>query len=48
VVCGKLWGITQQGRVMYSAGKLGLRCPLSVDDMEALAREGVAKFPADA
>jgi branched-chain amino acid aminotransferase len=35
-------------RVVYSADKLGLRCPLSVDDMEALVREGVAKFPADA
>jgi branched-chain amino acid aminotransferase len=35
-------------RVMRSAESLGLRCPLSVDDMEALVREGVAKFPADA
>jgi branched-chain amino acid aminotransferase len=35
-------------RVVRSAESLGLRCPLSVDDMEALVREGVAKFPADA
>lgn len=35
-------------RVVASADKLGLRCPLSVDEMEALVREGVAKFPADA
>jgi branched-chain amino acid aminotransferase len=35
-------------RVVASAEKLGLRCPLSVDQMEALVREGVAKFPADA
>ncbi|OON63633.1 branched chain amino acid aminotransferase [Massilia sp. KIM] len=35
-------------RVIASADKLGLRCPLSVDEMEALVREGVAKFPADA
>lgn len=35
-------------RVIASAEKLGLRCPLSVDQMEALVREGVAKFPADA
>ena len=35
-------------RVMDSAEKLGLRCPLSVDQMEALVRDGVAKFPADA
>ena len=35
-------------RVIASAEKLGLRCPLSVDEMEALVREGVAKFPADA
>ncbi|MGH8855785.1 MAG: branched-chain amino acid aminotransferase [Telluria sp.] len=35
-------------RVVASAEKLGLRCPLSVDAMEALVREGVAKFPADA
>jgi branched-chain amino acid aminotransferase len=35
-------------RVVRSAEKLGLRCPLSVDRMEQLVREGVAKFPADA
>ncbi len=35
-------------RVIASAEKLGLRCPLSVDEMEALVREGVSKFPADA
>jgi branched-chain amino acid aminotransferase len=35
-------------RVVVSAERLGLRCPLSVDEMEALVREGVAKFPADA
>lgn len=35
-------------RVINSAERLGLRCPLTVDQMEALVREGVAKFPADA
>jgi branched-chain amino acid aminotransferase len=35
-------------RVIDSAEKLGLRCPLTVDDMEALVREGVARFPLDA
>jgi branched-chain amino acid aminotransferase len=35
-------------RVVRSAELLGLRCPLSVDEMEALVREGVAKFPPDA
>ncbi len=35
-------------RVVRSAERLGLRCPLSVERMEALVREGVAKFPADA
>jgi len=35
-------------RVITSAEKLGLRCPLNVDEMEALVCEGVAKFPADA
>jgi branched-chain amino acid aminotransferase len=34
--------------VINSAERLGLRCPLTVDQMEALVREGVAKFPADA
>jgi len=35
-------------RVIDSAAKLGMTCPLSVDQMETLVREGVAKFPADA
>jgi branched-chain amino acid aminotransferase len=35
-------------RVITSAERLGLVCPLSVDEMEKLVREGVAKFPADA
>lgn len=35
-------------RVIHSAERLGMQCPLSVDEMEALVREGVAKFPADA
>jgi branched-chain amino acid aminotransferase len=35
-------------RVIHSAERLGLRCPLSVDEMEGLVREGVKKFPADA
>ncbi|WP_313030924.1 branched-chain amino acid aminotransferase [Massilia alkalitolerans] len=35
-------------RVIASSEKLGLRCPLSVDEMETLVREGVAKFPPDA
>jgi len=35
-------------RVVDSAARLGLQCPLSVDEMEALVREGVAKFPPDA
>jgi branched-chain amino acid aminotransferase len=35
-------------RVIRSAEAVGLRCPLSVDDMEALVREGVARFPPDA
>jgi branched-chain amino acid aminotransferase len=35
-------------RVIDSADKLGMRCPLSVDQMEAMVREGVAKFPPDA
>ena len=35
-------------RVIKSAESLGLACPLSIDEMEALVREGVAKFPADA
>lgn len=35
-------------RVINSAERVGLRCPLSVDEMEKLVREGVARFPADA
>jgi branched-chain amino acid aminotransferase len=35
-------------RVISSAEKLGLACPLSVDEMEALVHEGVAKFAPDA
>lgn len=35
-------------RVIHSAERLGLQCPLTVDEMEALTREGVARFPAEA
>ncbi len=35
-------------RVVASAERLGLRCPLGVDEMEALVREGVSRFPPDA
>ncbi|AXA91653.1 branched-chain amino acid aminotransferase [Massilia sp. YMA4] len=35
-------------RVIHSAERLGMQCPLSVDEMEALVREGVAKFPPEA
>ncbi len=35
-------------RVINSAERVGLRCPLTVDEMEQLVREGVAQFPADA
>jgi branched-chain amino acid aminotransferase len=35
-------------RVVRSAAVMGLKCPLSVDQMEQLVREGVAKFPPDA
>jgi branched-chain amino acid aminotransferase len=35
-------------RVVTSAERVGLVCPLSVDQMEKLVREGVAQFPADA
>ena len=35
-------------RVIASSEKLGLRCPLSVDEMEALVRQGVARFAPDA
>lgn len=35
-------------RVVQSAQQLGLECPYTVDQMEALVREGVAKFAPDA
>lgn len=35
-------------RVIDSAERLGLRCPHTVEEMEALVREGVSKFPVDA
>lgn len=35
-------------RVVNSAASLGLACPLSVAQMDALVREGVAQFPPDA
>lgn len=35
-------------RVIRSAKSLGLECPLSVEEMEKLVKEGVARFPADA
>jgi branched-chain amino acid aminotransferase len=35
-------------RVITSAERIGLTCPLNVEEMEALVREGVARFPADA
>ena len=35
-------------RVITSAERVGLVCPLNVDEMEKLVREGVARFPADA
>ena len=35
-------------RVVVSAERLGMVCPLGVDEMEALCREGIARFPADA
>lgn len=35
-------------RVIHSAERVGLACPYTVDEMENLVREGVAKFPADA
>lgn len=35
-------------RVVQSAQQLGLDCPYTVDEMEVLVREGVAKFPGDA
>ena len=35
-------------RVVQSAQQLGLECPYTVDQMEVLVREGVARFPPDA
>lgn len=35
-------------RVMSSAQRLGLHCPLTVADMAALTREGIARFAPDA
>ena len=35
-------------RVIHSSERVGLQCPLTVDEMEALVREGVGKFAADA
>ena len=35
-------------RVVKSAERLGLQCPLTVDEMFALCRAGIGKFPADA
>lgn len=35
-------------RLINSAERVGLRCPLGVDEMDRLCREGVARFPADA
>ncbi|MES2073323.1 MAG: branched-chain amino acid aminotransferase [Pseudomonadota bacterium] len=35
-------------RAIQSAERLGLTCPYSVDEMEALCREGIRQFPADA
>ena len=35
-------------RVINSSKSLGLVCPLSVDEMEALVFEGIKQFPADA
>ncbi|MCU6434317.1 branched-chain amino acid aminotransferase [Undibacterium sp. Jales W-56] len=35
-------------RVVQSAQRLGLQCPYTVDEIEALCREGIRQFPADA
>ena len=35
-------------RVLRSAERLGMTCPVSVDEMMKLCREGIARFPADA
>jgi branched-chain amino acid aminotransferase len=36
------------GRAIRSAELLGLSCPYTVDQMERLCRDGIARFPADA
>ncbi|HTD04616.1 branched-chain amino acid aminotransferase [Undibacterium sp.] len=35
-------------RAIQSAERVGLQCPYTVDEMEALCREGIQRFPADA
>ena len=35
-------------RVIHSAERVGLQCPLTVEKMMSLCREGIMKFPADA
>ncbi|MFZ6646039.1 branched-chain amino acid aminotransferase [Undibacterium sp. TJN25] len=35
-------------RAIHSAERVGLRCPYTVDEMEALCKEGIKQFPADA
>ncbi len=35
-------------RVIRSSERVGLQCPLKVDEMMALCREGIARFPAEA
>ncbi|WP_394777561.1 branched-chain amino acid aminotransferase [Undibacterium sp.] len=35
-------------RAIQSAERVGLRCPYTVDEMEALVKEGIKQFPADA
>ena len=35
-------------RVIKSAERVGLRCPFTADEMLALCRDGIMKFPADA
>src|SRR5450759_2529989 len=35
-------------RVLRSAASLGLECPYSVEEMTALVKEGMARFPKDA
>jgi branched-chain amino acid aminotransferase len=35
-------------RVIQSADRLGLQCPYTVDELEALCHEGIKLFPADA